>query len=972
MVIVHDQLVGNLSGSNGVLIGHININGLQRKLHEVAILLNEVNFDILAITETHLSTEICDSEISIEGYKIYRKDRNNGKDHWGGCLMYISNALNVSESDFGDKIVNIESIWLNVIVNSQKTLVACIYRPPSEKKFLNKWVPILESVCSKRKNMVILGDFNYDLSYSNKTDNAVTNSFAKSLYSFNLVNLIKQPTRITDTSSSLIDLIITTQLFSKSHICLTGCYDPCISNHHLVYTSLNFKKPKRTPKFIEVSKCLDESKLIKDFENVPWQICSIFDDVDDSLWCWEHLYKSIVTKHVTVRKVKVRQNSKPWINGEIRKELNNRHKLLLKARKTSKGSTEWKAYKKLKNKCTNLVRLAEKDYWKEKFNGVSSSKSFWKTVNDFQGKRSNCEIATLKDEQHGIISDDQAKANLLNHHFATVGKRLNGNVSPDHSIQHIYRVTPCINTIDCSYELYEKSFKNSVKEGKAFGADQISAKHLKLIGPQNCGLYEVIKGSINSVKYPSSWKTGKVKCLFKKGSKQDCDNYRPVTLLSIPSKIFENMLSAQIDNHLNQFNLISEHQWGFRPNRSTEYALLHMTEIWQQAIDQGKIVVALFIDFRKAFDCVSHDILKKKLIASGISGNMYSLLSDYLSERNQFTVVNGQKSVSEEVEFGVPQGSLLGPRFFSIDSNDLPDNVDDGETDMFADDSTSFCITGSFEQAFLEIQRVLNQVSKWASLNGFNIHAGKTEIMFMSRKQFIGPYPHFKLNENTISVTSSTKCLGLIIDNKLSWNDQVHKVCKDFRSKVKKLYSMRFMEPGDLKSIYFGGILPSVLYGISVWGNSSSTLMKPIESIHLKAARFIGRIKKNVSDETVLKTCNWKQVSWYYKRRVACLTYNIYNELSPSPLASLVEKRSTTRCTRKNMLIKQPQFKTIRYKTSFRYRASVLWNNLADDIKRKSYETFKLDLTKDVSILNQIQFQTFISGKALDDAYEYY
>lgn len=282
MVIVHDQLVGNLSGSNGVLIGHININGLQRKLHEVAILLNEVNFDILAITETHLSTEICDSEISIEGYKIYRKDRNNGKDHWGGCLMYISNALNVSESDFGDKIVNIESIWLNVIVNSQKTLVACIYRPPSEKKFLNKWVPILESVCSKRKNMVILGDFNYDLSYSNKTDNAVTNSFAKSLYSFNLVNLIKQPTRITDTSSSLIDLIITTQLFSKSHICLTGCYDPCISNHHLVYTSLNFKKPKRTPKFIEVSKCLDESKLIKDFENVPWQICSIFDGVGNT------------------------------------------------------------------------------------------------------------------------------------------------------------------------------------------------------------------------------------------------------------------------------------------------------------------------------------------------------------------------------------------------------------------------------------------------------------------------------------------------------------------------------------------------------------------------------------------------------------------------------------------------------------------------------------------------------------------
>ena len=186
-----------------------------------------------------------------------------------------------------------------------------------------------------------------------------------------------------------------------------------------------------------------------------------------------------------------------------------------------------------------------------------------------------------------------------------------------------------------------------------------------------------------------------------------------------------------------------------------------MTETWQKAIDDNKVVGVLFIDFKKAFDCVSHEVLKKKLLASGISGDLHSLISNYLANRVQYTCVNDKISNIEDVEYGVPQGSLLGPRLFSIDANDLPDKVIDGETEMFADDSTSFCITNTFDKAFTKVQLILDQVNQWAISNGLTIHTdkGKTEIMFLSRQTFIGPFPNFQLNTNNINVT----------DCKMSW-----------------------------------------------------------------------------------------------------------------------------------------------------------------------------------------------------------
>ena len=180
-------------------------------------------------------------------------------------------------------------------------------------------------------------------------------------------------------------------------------------------------------------------------------------------------------------------------------------------------------------------------------------------------------------------------------------------------------------------ESFSKVFDKGVRDGKSCGPDNVSATDLLLHKESSIHvLFGVFKKSVETGSFPSDWKKAKVTCVYKKGSKKCCSNYRPISLLSIPSKVVERYICSILQTHLDSFNLLSEYQWGFRKHSSTEDLFLNMTERWRHAIDNGKSVVVLFIDFQKAFDSVSHPILLRKLGACGISGE---LLESYLSSR---------------------------------------------------------------------------------------------------------------------------------------------------------------------------------------------------------------------------------------------------------------------------------------------------------------------------------------------------
>ena len=215
-------------------------------------------------------------------------------------------------------------------------------------------------------------------------------------------------------------------------------------------------------------------------------------------------------------------------------------------------------------------------------------------VKTIQGKKKHTKIGPIKDEQNNIITDDFGKTKSFNSFFTSVGSKLASDIIPVEgfkNLEHFHRIIPTISTISVDTEKIRTSIKRVAKPGYGYGANNITSTEINLVGNfASDGLRHVIEKSINKSKYTNMWKISKVKTIFKKGSQLDRGNYRPISLLSIQGKVLENIIEDEIDRHFLQNPWIyNEHQWGFKKGRSLELLMLHLTETWKEALDQGKL-----------------------------------------------------------------------------------------------------------------------------------------------------------------------------------------------------------------------------------------------------------------------------------------------------------------------------------------------------------------------------------------------
>ena len=636
------------------------MNGLRGKMAEIVLLLQETGLDILAVTETKLSPDTRNNQIGIEGFAIVRKDRSpNG----GGVLLYVKESLEAYEEV---KIVTkedvIEGVWINVVCQSQTWLLACIYRPPDNAAFFDAFNKVLEKVWVKRKNIVLLGDFNNDFLFRGKTKEQIANGKRlKQIFSaYGLKNIVKKVTRISETTQTLIDLIAVSD---TSKITSHGVAHLGISDHSFIYANLRMRKNKSKleTKTITNYKNFDEEKFKSDIQAAPWSVCGSFQDLEDQVWAWKHLFKQISSEHITTRKVRMRPKSLPWVNKDIKKAQNQRCKLL-KRFKREKDPELWRQYKVQRNKIQKMLKAAEMQYWKDQSSSASNTKEFWNVVKKIEGNTKVRKIPPIADDDGQILTSDIAKANSFNNFFSGIGKKLAGKFeSSDNTPENLYRVTPSCSCINISEELVVKKLSNIPK--KAGGTDRICARELAAAGEGLMrGLYGIYSKSIETCKFPDNWKLGKVITAFKKGVSSNRENYRPLTMLNLTSKTLENIVCSSIDDHLIDSGVLHPNQWAFQKGTSTESLLLLLTETWKKAVDQGNKVGMIFVDFKKAFDTSNHNILKDRVQAAGISGPFHEWIASYLTNRRQYVVVNGERSDIKLVEVGVPQGSLLGPR----------------------------------------------------------------------------------------------------------------------------------------------------------------------------------------------------------------------------------------------------------------------------------------------------------------------
>ena len=339
-----------------------------------------------------------------------------------------------------------------------------------------------------------------------------------------------------------------------------------------------------------------------------------------------------------------------------------------------------------------------------------------------------------------------------------------------------------------------------------------------------------------------------------------------------------------------------------------------MTESWRKKLDSNMFVAVYFLDYRKAFDSLNHDVIKKKLTASGVTGDLYEWLSDYLKDRQQVTSINGQMSECENLDTGTPQGSLLGPRLFST-VNDLPDISTDHEEDLFADDTTGSCTGETMDILMVNVQKMVNDISRWSCKNHLTIHPTKSVLMIMQPKTFIGPLPQILLDGKPVKVVSKAKCLGITIDNKLSWNEHVSAITKSFSVKLKKFYQMRSLSMKSLITVYEQGILPSITYGLMIWDNATKSNIDQLDKLHQKAVRYVKRINKKVPNDQVFSVAGWKFFHLMYKQQLACLTYKLYTNNLPEPLSVWKSHARNQRSLRNRHRVDLPKLTIYRIKS---------------------------------------------------------
>ena len=508
--------------------------------------------------------------------------------------------------------------------------------------------------------------------------------------------------------------------------------------------------------------------------------------------------------------------------------------------------------------------------------------------------------------------------------------------------------------------LIDKTSKN-----KASGIDNIDNEILKLAKPfiskPLAYLFDLI---IKTAVYPTNWKISKVSPIHKKGDITNPGNFRPISLLSSTSKLFEKCLDTQIRAFLDENGILSKLQHGYRSGFSTKTALLSLTDLIYNMVSDNKYSLCTFLDLSKAFDTVDHKILLEKLSHYGIRGQANELLCSYLSERKQMVHNAGQCSSIKNVTIGVPQGSILGPLFYIIYVNDLDNALGACHSILYADDTSLTSCNTDIEIVKQAMQEDLEELFLWFSANKLKVNREKTQTILFGKKVMLQKVPqeqqYLMLENQKVSYQSEALYLGVTLDNQLSFKPHVDKLCKKISRNLGILSNIKHLLNTKIKKqVYSALILAHLDYCSSVWSCCSQGELNRLRVLLNRACRSILNIKDTKEHTQPMYTrLGWltlpQKIEFGFAIDVYKLFHNIYNiefELPP-----LVRDHHHYNIRNKNSF-KLPDMRTDLERRQLKYKVPYFLNSLPTiisinfplNIFKKSLKKYLLDKSRLVS-----------------------
>ena len=837
--------------------------------------------DILTRTEPSVMMlqEIWHSNSSFENYTLYAKERESKRG--GGVAVIVRKNL---DSQFMFSHIDHHIEIIAVTVNSQ--IMVSVYLPP--KSVLSTAADTMKRLLRKYKGQTIYlaGDLNVDLMQTNQSTDIILELFEDLV----LCPTTAYPTRIAKNSATLIDGIFTNSV--KEHT--SGIFITDISDHLTPFLVCDGRVPVTEQKTTYRKIGEEEIGLLKLFlRNEDW---SQLDDVEDGKKydkfseIFSDTFNLICPEKEKARNRKLYPEKEFMTFGLLtsRETKENLHQKFVRTRNQN-DLTTYKRYKQIYEK---LIRLSKSMFWTDFFQeNLSNIKKIWNKANSAlnRGKKDQCFPAFFIEDGKKITGPKNI-ANKFNSFFINIGQSLAARFEQtDNFEKYLTQTNRSVKYFDeISHDDVHKIIKSLKMKGSS-GFDSVSNKLVKqledeLVPP----LTIILNDSLQSGIVPSKLKEAKVLPLFKSGDKQNFSNYRPISLLSVFSKVLEKAVYKQLYGYFEDRFLIPT-QFGFRNRSETIHAIFNFLNNIDEN-GQNKYQSGIFIDLKKAFDCVSHRILLRKLQLYGLGGPVLEWFKSYLSGRSQRVLYKGVLSDTMWVRIGVPQGSILGPLLFLIYINDLPQASKFLES-LFADDTTFQASNNSLEDLEKYINDELKDAAQWFKDNQLTLHPKKTRyILFNSR----GKSLDIKLegvNIEQISHSSKEtgfKFLGLIVDESLNWKQHIDYLHNKLRKAYFSLCRIKNLFPLKLKLLLFNALFKShIEYGIQVWGQGTG--IKKIETMQKKMVRTLFTKSGFGHTEPIMKRLGILKVKDLYILRTICTVAKAHQELIPNAIKNMFD-----------------------------------------------------------------------------------
>ena len=974
---------------------------LQNKHHEIETIISTDKPHVLGLGEANLKCNADLTRVQHQGYMLHTAPTMNNPDLGiSRIVVYTHSSIVVKRRhDLEDQ--SISAIWLEVgLPRQKKILVANVYREwqylgqethesGSVQSQLQRWSVFLdkwESALSEGKEVMVLGDVNLDfLKWSRRdlptTDSAVrlkplTEQLFSRIFPHGVSQLVRGATRTWPGQVDAgLDHVYTNkpEKCSEVHTEFSGG-----SDHKLLRVTRFAKSLKSTTRYVRKRsfKNFDEAKFIEELKQLSWYDLYMTEDPNLAAEILTNSLNKILDELAPIKTIQVRTKYAAWLTDSTKELLKQRDDAQAKAALT-RDQDDWRLFKNIRNTATAKMR-AEKRAWEQHKldNAQQSPSTLWSNVKSWLSWGNSGPPTKLFTDGEMVTSPARI-AGTMNSFFINKVRLLRDRI-PASAEDPLKKLKEAMFGKQCSLTLQPVTPEAvskviaGLKNSKSTGNDYIDTRIIKLAGQSILpAITHIINLSISHSKFPDIWKIAKVVPLLKKGDPLEPKNYRPVALLPVLSKILERAIFNQLVQYLTNYDLLNPHHHGSRQGHNTATALLQMYDQWLAEVEDGKMVGVMLIDLSAAFDMVDHNLLLKKLELFGFDNGAVGWIQSYLSKRYQSVCVDGCNSPPLAVEYGVPQGSILGPLLYILFTNDIPELVHDhqlgqpcddcGCTVCYVDDTTYSYGDTDPTSLSENLTQQYKKISNYMAANNLVINADKTHLVVMGTKHTAARRDEVTLqaDQHVIQPSVTEKLLGGVICEDLKWKEHLLKseqsLIKQLTSRINGLNLVASRAPLGTRLMVANGIVMSKLcYLIQLWGGCEEYLLHSLQVLQNRAARAVTRKSWFTPTRVLLASCNWLSVKQLVVYQTLLTTHRTVSTGHPKYLSDRLDRDhpyQTRQATDGSIRFGEDfSGKQAITHSSFRYRAARDYNRIPAKIRTaKTIQTFKCKLRQWVS-----------------------